>query len=701
MEPTSDLIRGPGGLFSDLVRTSIDESGLYVFNDGTNLLFRMRLGSIVSGSKGYSVLIDTDQKFGAAGAGADPNYQPATTGNNGNPGFELEVVLETNFRVAVYNVDGSSAPTLLTSYGINTNSQISVSLSNVSGTPDYFYDFYVPISALTGVTATTPLRLSATTVMSPQAAIGGPKSDIYGVNDSGKDYMKDWETVINGQPTFTPTDITSSGPGINPSCTAAPTLNGPIAVGTVTVSGTWTRVDATKPSTATITLYKNSIASGTTTVSSGGTWSIPSVVTAANDVFYAKAQASGESACLQSNSASVSGCAAVSLISGLAISCGTLRGFDGTVTPAGAVVRIYTVTIAGYTLFADETTTTSKVTRPGATPNRWYYDGPITNSANPCTGGAVDLTAASYAFTIQEPGKCESDYFYYCNGLASTTAAPTLAPVYSGAGTASGTATTNATVRLFANGVLKATTTANGSGIYSFSSLIINAGDVVDVYAQLSGQCISSKATQTAICFVSPPNISANSSNQVVIGSTIAGISFIPGATVTVYNAATNTVLGTATVQANGSWTSSIIAAVSTTYYAKQTTGCGTSSASATISTLTSTSSGRCGNITTLPLTENITSVSGTLSGTALAGTTVTLYLDGFIIGTTTTATNAWGPVTVNSSFSNTLYAGGVLSIGIGEPSKLEVLCPSSCNHFLSCTHDAFRFSGNCCYNQF
>src|SRR6478672_7339727 len=106
-EPTGDLLRGPSGNFSDIVKT-VDGSGLYLFNDGANLLCRLRIGGIVSGSKGYSILIDTDSKFGATGAYADPNYQPATTGNNGNPGFELEVVLETNFQIDIYNVDGTS-----------------------------------------------------------------------------------------------------------------------------------------------------------------------------------------------------------------------------------------------------------------------------------------------------------------------------------------------------------------------------------------------------------------------------------------------------------------------------------------------------------------------------------------------------------------------------------------------------------------
>lgn len=68
--------------------------------------------SIVSGSKGYSILMDTDGKFGATGANADPNYLASTTGVNGNPGFEIAIVLETNFIIAIYNVDGTSTPVL-------------------------------------------------------------------------------------------------------------------------------------------------------------------------------------------------------------------------------------------------------------------------------------------------------------------------------------------------------------------------------------------------------------------------------------------------------------------------------------------------------------------------------------------------------------------------------------------------------------
>src|SRR5215217_8788728 len=34
-EPTGDLLRGPSGLYSDIVRT-FDGSGFYLYNDGTN-----------------------------------------------------------------------------------------------------------------------------------------------------------------------------------------------------------------------------------------------------------------------------------------------------------------------------------------------------------------------------------------------------------------------------------------------------------------------------------------------------------------------------------------------------------------------------------------------------------------------------------------------------------------------------------------
>jgi hypothetical protein len=178
-EPTGDLATGPSGGFTDIVKT-VDNSGFYVYSDGTNIFFRLRIGGIISGSKGYSVLIDTDNKMGNSGSYADPNYVAPTNTSNGNPGFEYEVVLQTNFQIAVYSVDGSANPGSPAIYSLNTNSQISVALSTDGNNPDYFYDWFVPLSAIGNPSS---IRMAATTVTSPNSALQGSRSDIYGIDE--------------------------------------------------------------------------------------------------------------------------------------------------------------------------------------------------------------------------------------------------------------------------------------------------------------------------------------------------------------------------------------------------------------------------------------------------------------------------------------------------------------------------------------
>ncbi len=103
-EPDSDLGPGPDCKFTDLVKSD-ENNTIYTYLDANaNLMFRFRLGGTAENSKGYSILIDTDQKFGATGPNADPNYIP------GNPGFEIEIVLRTNFGVGLYDVDGTVSP---------------------------------------------------------------------------------------------------------------------------------------------------------------------------------------------------------------------------------------------------------------------------------------------------------------------------------------------------------------------------------------------------------------------------------------------------------------------------------------------------------------------------------------------------------------------------------------------------------------
>jgi len=689
-EPYGDLRRGPNHLYSDFVPDA-NGNGVYMTYSGGNLIFRFRVGSIMPGSKGYSILIDTDDKFGATGANADPNYLAATTGTNGNPGFEIEVVLETNSRIAIYNVDGTSTPTLVKSY---TNwqdmSQISVAGTFDNGDPDFFIDFYIPFSDLTAspfnLTTSTPLRFSATTVMSPQAAIGGPKSDIYGLSDNGYTSTNDeYSAYINAQPTVTMSGLSGGFGGM---CTASPTLNSPIATGTVNISGTWTKSSLSGAvSTATITVYKNGTSVGiVSNVSSGATWTLNNVSIANGDVITAKAQGSGESMCLVSNSVTAQGCNTSNIPSttGLAISCTSNRGLEGTFV-TGNQVKVY---------FIDPITlSTSQLAGPSANSptfgysgTNWFYNGTNYNGSqipSACSGGAPDMNNGSYYVTTNVAGSnCESAPVFGCLGLTNTTA-PTISQtaLYNSTTQISGTATAGAQVTLWINGQLKSTTTATG-GNYSFSGLSLTVGDVVDIRAITTGNCMSNSVSMTVVCYTTPPIITADNNNQITAGSPITGTSGeAVGTTIKVYTSG-NTLIATTTVQANGTWStgnagttpSTYNAVNGTSYYATAQNGsCGVSTNSGNASAVTQTSSARCGSITG-PVTAGSTSASGTLS-TAVASTTVNLYMDGINIGTTTTSTTSW---TITGLASTALYPNGTLTIGIQESGKQEVTCSSS-----------------------
>ena len=105
-EPTSDLSSGPNCSFTDFVDSGVEDPAQHYIDGSNNWLFRFRMGQTSNNSKSYSVLIDTDQKFGSSGPNADPNYV------TGNPGFEIEIVLATNFGVFIYDVDGKGPGTV-------------------------------------------------------------------------------------------------------------------------------------------------------------------------------------------------------------------------------------------------------------------------------------------------------------------------------------------------------------------------------------------------------------------------------------------------------------------------------------------------------------------------------------------------------------------------------------------------------------
>lgn len=645
-EPTGDLATGPSGGFTDIVKT-VDNSGFYVYSDGTNIFFRLRIGGIISGSKGYSVLIDTDNKMGNSGVYADPNYVAPTNTSNGNPGFEYEVVLQTNFQIAVYSVDGSISPGAPTNtYSLNTNSQISVALSTDGNNPDYFYDWFVPLSAIGNPAS---LRMAATTVTSPNSALQGSRSDIYGIDDANTTTSGGWQTVVNTQPSISIADISSGGSGVGADCTAAPVLNAPINFGSsVSVTGTWTRMDASKPNTATITLYKNGSAAGTTSVTSGGTWTITVPTVATGDVFYAKAQATGESQCLQSNNVTA-GCS--SYPAAPVLNQSSSKGMCGTL-PAGASILIYQLTSGGAITLMN-----------GGNANTAY---PTTTSFNwfSCSGGAGSVSNGTYMIVASTNG-CTSTPVFDCissgssslSGLSSNTI--TLPAIYPFQTSITGSgATVGSILRLFKNNVQVAFITASTSS-FTFSNLTLKAGDQLKVYAQAGTGCVTVSNAFTVICYNQPPVITTDVNGKMLSTATSISGTATANASITLNRTSPTTASWTTTANSSGVWTVSGLTLASGDVYSatvSSSTACSAASAaSASASVVAPTTT--CPTITSSP-SENNTSVSGSIT-TASTGT-VRLYLDNVLEGSfsvTTTGTSSW----TISSLTYPLYSGGIL----------------------------------------
>jgi hypothetical protein len=697
-EPPADLRRGSSHNFPDFVPDA-NGAGFYTYFTGGNLLFRMRLGSISPGSSAFSVLLDTDGKFGATGTNADPNFQPETTGTNGNPGFEIEIALESNVRIAIYNVDGTSTPVLVKAYNNwQDMSQVSNAATGDNANPDFLLDFYIPFSDLMAapfnLTSSSKLRMIAATVTASKAAIGGPKSDIYGLNDAGYTSINaEFEDYINSQPPFSVTDVAGNGPGIGSTCTPPPFVNGPISVGNVTVSGTWAKSSFTgSPTTTTITVYKNGVPVGAPIVNvvSGTTWSINLTGLTDGNIITASAQSTGESTCEMSNAVTVLSCNTSTRpdTTGLRFTCFNLRGMNGTM-PNGNQVRLYRIDKA--------TLDTARIAGPVggsnaasdsfgySSANTWFYNGKTNGGGtDPCSGGSPDITTGSYFVTTNVPGSaCQSAPVFICNGGLTMTTAPTISPaLYAGTTQVSGSAAANSKVFLWVNGRLIPAVNATAGGNYIFTGVPLIVGDRVEVRATSTGNCTSNAATATVSCYTNPPLITADNNNQLAVGAPVSGVSGDgAGTIVRVYTAAA-VLVATTTVQADGTWSTGNAgttpapynAVASTSYYATAQNGqCALSVNSGTIQAASPTLANRCGSITA-PITAVAASVSGTLSS-GVANTSVQLYEDGISIGTpATTSTTSW----TISIPANTLYPGGILTIGVREQGKKEVTCITS-----------------------
>ena len=661
LEPMSDIKNGPNGGFTDFADNGSQNSVLMYIDGSNNLVFRFRLGGAAPNSKGYSVLFDIDQKFGM---GVDPNAV------SGNPGFEFEVELATNFGVRFYDVDGTSSPTLKTTLSYDDYSQKSVAYTTNSSNIDVYYDFYIPLSTIQtyypSFSLSTPVRLVANTVIAPQSAIKGPLSDVSGINDASYGNNPDamWNVMINN---YKPTALSViQGGGYFPAGrTATPVVTSPVISGATTVSGTSSEANGTK-----IYIYVNSALRDSTTVSSGA-WSKSSLAgttLASNDTIYATALASSKSLSDVSGKVVVgSTCSAAPTIT-----CNSAKGIEITVpsstVTSGMVIKIYQITSSGLSFvgYANNSVST------------YVYIYKCNGSYNNCNSGSNCMTDGVYTATLQESGKCESSIATpICQGTSGSTSTPTLSTtsISTASTSVSGTSANSASVFLYKNGYLISTKTANSStGAFTFSGLSIANGDTLKVNAIDGSKCISS-FTSNLIASLTTSAPVVNS--PIYTSSTsISGTSDeASGTSITIYKNGTS--IGSATLNSYGTWTLSSVSGLSSgdAITAKATaTGEQQSVASNSVTVLTQTA-----NVPTISgtYTEAGTSVSGTSS--SANGTTITIYEDGYSIGTTTVSSSAWSLTGLSSSSTSpALYAGGVLTATATETGKGESSYSSS-----------------------
>ncbi len=274
-EPLNDLTTGSGGGHTDLAPpdyTGSTGSPIAAFYNGTHVMFRIRLGGASTASKGYSVLIDTNDNFDNPSRGQTPT-------STVNPGFEFEVVLASNFDVGIYDHRTPNVVTKIWSGSVDQFSQRSVAASTGSGNPDYFYDFYVPLSAIPGITADTKLRMSGITITSAQSGLTGSVSDVGGLNFAAYNFdaKAAWKDVINSFPLTSLNDLRNGG--FAKIQARAPIVNPTILAGSTSISGTSIEAPSSQ-----ITVYRSDGGTGTptilgtTTVNTDGTWILTGVL---------------------------------------------------------------------------------------------------------------------------------------------------------------------------------------------------------------------------------------------------------------------------------------------------------------------------------------------------------------------------------------------------------------------------------------
>jgi hypothetical protein len=681
-EILSDLSTGPSGGHTDISNNGTAQSVYVLMKTVDNvqyLVIRFRVGGASTAPKGYSLMLDTDNNF-------NNNY------TSDNPGFEREIVLEASKRVRIYS-HSASGESILQTYDVNEYQQRSIAKSTGGGNADYFYDFFVPYSALN---INSNVRMAAATITSAQSGISGTSSDFQGVDDSAYKGNKRamMSALINS---FPPVALTALVPGYSfpAGITLTPSINS-ITVQSPAITGTSLEAQGTI-----ITIYKGGVLLGTTTVQSNNTWSYTTSGLQVGDIITATATATDKTVSSLSSSVTVTALVATcytvpAVISNRANGSQSLTGTwsnGSTITANNVRIRFYYQTGASQVFTEDTSVATPTYV---ATNGTWTCATLGNGSQTTFAGRSYYVTATVGTATATTADDCTS---VYSNGIVGNnnsgtiTATPTISPTTILASTGSTNVTvTNtlaaaATLYLYVNGVQVQTANVGASASTVFSYQGFNEGDIV--YARAMGTAVgsimSNLSTQVTVTTVAAQTTAPVLNGPYIQGTqTLTGTSTeAPGTVVTLYVGGVATT-NTTTVDIYGNFTFTNIALTTGQVLTVRAKANGKSLSVASNSFTVQAAAPAAPTVTGPLFVPNTATTS--ISGTGGSGT-VTVYVDGTAIGTTTgiswtlsnvdsanlyrgaliTATNTSATTGITSAFSTAVTVQGVVSFSITD----------------------------------
>ncbi|WP_143525208.1 Calx-beta domain-containing protein, partial [Labilibacter marinus] len=714
LEPNADPGPGPNHAFNDIVDNP-DEPNNAVFvglDASNNLLVRFRLGGSSPNSKSYNLLIDTDGKFGFDGPNADPNAV------DGNPGFEIEIDLATNFGVGLYDIDGLINPVTvidpaddIASGGLpyDQYAQKSVALTTEHGDIDVFYDFFIPFSKITAafpdVTPSTPLRFLFATSMNPHPVIGNSAaSDLGGIDDDKYAYNYDGMfDLLVGK--LDPISIDDLGNGLpvkqRTNCPYVGSAESTVITGTYDPELNYTTgLRKTYLAPTTIKVYKRVGAAltllGTTAPADeaigswildntgNGTWEGVTLSLGDTIVASALADATAYSDSVQYGESynncnyGLIGAACSSPLFGISTNA---KGVCGTGYIPGAIFKAY---FNGVEIVQDANNLFTDLGPDAANPgyNLWVFS---CNGTSSCSSGSPCLADGYYEMTQQQTGACESDPASACYGGVAASVTPTIttSPILTSTTTLNGTSGSGAIVEIFVDDEIVTSVTATGTS-WTASPLTFTEGQSVYARAFETGLCASNLSlTSTVVSQTNTPTITGDYCTATTITEISGYVEEISG-NVEIYVNGTGSGI-TGAISETGSWTvtglglnpADIITAFATDGSRPQSNV----SNSIIIGTISA---------NTAVVTGSYTEGDLVVSGSGTEGDVVTLYLDGYyaytdasqsVIATDVVASGAWS-ITLHTDFP--LYANAELSVssttGANCESDQSAIVEVACN---------------------